>query len=191
MQIHRTLTTLAVAALLVSPTAAHAQAPAAAPAGPEVGQMAPDFTITVIGKEGTAKPVTLASLRGQTVVLAFFPKVRTSGCTTQMHSYRDKYAELFRGGRKVTLISISADASADQQAWARDDNLPMLFGSDIGGPVGSLYGAYQTGAGYDARYLYVIDPDGKISYTAKPFKQMVETAYSDLGNAIAKAAGGR
>jgi peroxiredoxin len=191
MQIIRTLAAVAVAALLVSPTAARAQAPAAAPAGPEVGQVAPDFTITVIGKEGTAKPVTLASLRGQTVVLAFFPKVRTSGCTVQMHAYRDKYAELFRGGRKVTLISISADASADQQAWARDDNLPMLFGTDVGGPVGSLYGAYQTGAGYDARYLYVIDPDGKISYTAKPFKQMVETAYSDLGAAIAKAAGGR
>ena len=191
MQINRTLAAVAVAALLVSPTAARAQAPAAVPAGPEVGQMAPDFTISVIGKDGPAKPVTLASLRGQTVVLAFFPKVRTSGCTTQMHSYRDKYAELFRGGRKVTLISISADASADQQAWARDDNLPMLFGTDIGGPVGSLYGAYQTGAGYDARYLYVIDPDGKISYTAKPFKQMVETAYSDLGAAIAKAAGGR
>ncbi len=192
MQMNRTLAALAVAALLVSPTAARAQAPAApAPSGPEVGQMAPEFTISVVGKEGTARPMTLASLRGQTVVLAFFPKVRTSGCTTQMHSYRDKYTELFRGGRKVTLISISADASADQQAWARDDNLPMLFGTDIGGPVGSLYGAYQSGTGYDARYLYVIDPNGKISYTAKPFKQMVETAYSDLGAAIAKAAGGR
>jgi len=190
MQITRSLTALTVAALFVAPATSGAQAPAAAPAGPEVGQAAPDFTINVIGKEGPARPLTLSSLKGQTVVLAFFPKVRTSGCTMQMEAYRDKYAELFRSGRKVTLISISTDASAEQQAWARDANFPMIFGSDVGGPVGTKYGAFQSGAGYDARYLYVIDPDGKISYTAKPFKQMVDVAYSDLGAAIAKSAGG-
>ncbi|HYW51771.1 MAG TPA: peroxiredoxin family protein, partial [Gemmatimonadaceae bacterium] len=140
----RSLTALTVAALLASPVLVGAQAPAAAaPAGPEVGQAAPEFTIDVIGKEGAAKPLTLSSLKGQTVVLAFFSKVRTSGCTTQMQSYRDKYSELFRNGEKVTLIAISADPSADQQAWAREANFPMLFGSDTGGPVGSLYGAYQ------------------------------------------------
>jgi peroxiredoxin Q/BCP len=190
MQITRSLTALTVAALIVAPATSRAQAPAAAPAGPEVGQVAPDFTINVIGKEGAARPLTLSSLKGQTVVLAFFPKVRTSGCTMQMEAYRDKYAELFRSGRKVTLISISTDPSAEQQAWARDANFPMIFGSDVGGPVGTKYGAFQSGAGYDARYLYVIDPDGKISYTAKPFKQMVDVAYNDLGAAIAKSAGG-
>ena len=190
MQINRTLTAVAVAALLVSPAAARAQAPAAAaPAGPEVGQMAPDFTINVIGKEGAARPLALSSLRGQTVVLAFFPRVRTSGCTSQMESYRDKYAELFRSGRKVTLISISTDSSSAQQAWAHDANFPMLFGSDVGGPVGTLYGAFMPANGIDNRYLYVIGPDGKITYTAKPFKQMVETAYNDLGAAVAKAGG--
>ncbi len=190
MQINRTLTAVAVAALLVSPATARAQAPAAAaPAGPEVGQMAPDFTINVIGKEGAARPLALSSLRGQTVVLAFFPRVRTSGCTTQMESYRDKYAELFRSGRKVTLISISTDSSSAQQSWAHDANFPMLFGSDVGGPVGTLYGAFMPANGIDNRYLYVIGPDGKITYTAKPFKQMVETAYNDLGAAVAKAGG--
>jgi peroxiredoxin Q/BCP len=191
MQIARSLTAVAVAALLVAPATTRAQAPAAAPAGPEVGQMAPDFTINVIGKEGAARPLTLSSLRGQTVVLAFFPRVRTSGCTTQMESYRDKYAELFRGGRKVTLISISTDSSSQQQAWAHDANFPMLFGSDVGGPVGTLYGAFMPGNGIDNRYLYVIGPDGKITYTAKPFKQMVDAAYTDLGAAVAKSAGGR
>jgi thioredoxin-dependent peroxiredoxin len=191
MQINRTLTALAVATLFAAPVFARAQAPAAAPpAGPEVGQMAPDFTINVIGKEGAAHPLTLSSLRGQTVVLAFFPRVRTSGCTTQMESYRDKYAELFRGGRKVTLISISTDSSAQQQAWAHDANFPMMFGSDVGGPVGTLYGAFMSANGIDNRYLYVIGPDGKITYTAKPFKQMTEAAYLDLGAAVAKSAGG-
>jgi thioredoxin-dependent peroxiredoxin len=185
----RTLSLLAVLAL--APLGVHAQAAApAAPvaAGPEIGQMAPEFTITVIGKEGAAKPMTLASLRGQTVVLAFFPRVRTSGCTTQLESYRDKWAEMFRGGQKVTLIAISTDASADQQAWARDANFPMLFGSDVGGAVGTQYGAFNAGANYDQRYLYVIAPDGKITYTAKPFRQMVETAYTELGAAVTKTA---
>jgi thioredoxin-dependent peroxiredoxin len=179
----------AVAALLVTPFVVRAQA--AAPAGPEVGAMAPEFTINVIGKEGAARPMALSSLRGHTVVLAFFPRVRTSGCTMQMEAYRDKYAELFRSGKKVTLLAISTDSSSAQQAWAKDANFPMLFGSDVGGPVGSLYGAFNAANGYDARYLYVIDPNGKISYAAKPFRQMVETAYTDLGAAVAKSAGGR
>ena len=191
MQINRTLTALTLAALLVAPGTVRAQATAAAPGGPEVGQAAPDFTINVISKEGAAHPVKLSSLRGQTVVLAFFPRVRTSGCTTQMESYRDKYAELFRSGRKVTLISISTDPSDQQQAWAREANFPMMFGSDVGGSVGTLYGAFLPANGIDNRYLYVIDPDGKVSYTAKPFKQMVDAAYTDLGAAVAKSAGAR
>lgn len=190
MQLNRTLTALTVAALLATPATARAQAAAAAPpAGPAVGQMAPEFTINVIGKEGAAKPLALSSLRGKTVVLAFFPRVRTSGCTTQMETYRDKYMEIFHGGHNVTLISISTDPSDAQQAWAKDANFPMLFGSDVGGSVGTMYGAFNAGAGYDARYLYVIGPDGKITYTAKPFRQMVETAYSELGAAVGKAAG--
>jgi thioredoxin-dependent peroxiredoxin len=187
----KTLRTIsALALLLAAPFTLRSQAAAVA-AGPEVGQTAPAFTISVIGKEGAARPLSLESLRGQTVVLAFFPRVRTSGCTMQMEAYRDKYAEIFRSGRKVTLLAISTDSSSAQQAWARDANFPMLFGSDLGGSVGSLYGAFQASAGYDARYLYVIDPNGKISYAAKPFRQMVEMAYTDLGAAVSRSAGGR
>jgi thioredoxin-dependent peroxiredoxin len=191
MRIKQLLTALAMAALLAPGTTRAQAAATAAPAGPDVGQVAPDFTINVIGKEGAARPMTLSSLKGQTVVLAFFPRVRTSGCTTQMESYRDKYAELFRGGRQVTLIAISTDPSDAQQAWARDANFPMVFGSDVGGAVGTKYGAFMAANNIDNRYLYVIDPDGKISYAAKPFKQMVDAAYTDLGAAVAKASGGK
>ncbi|MCU0625430.1 MAG: redoxin domain-containing protein [Gemmatimonadaceae bacterium] len=159
--------------------------------GPDVGQPAPDFTISVIGQAGAAKSVKLADFRGQTVVLAFFPRVRTSGCTTQMQSYRDKYRELFAAGNKVTLLAISTDPSEAQQAWAKDENFPMWFGSDADGTVGAMYGAYDAAAKYDKRYLYVIGPDGKVTYTAKPFRQMVETAYSELGDAVAKARGAK
>ena len=192
MQMNRTLSALAVTALLLTPgtTRAQAAADAMAPAGPEVGQMAPDFTITAVTKDGGAHDMTLASLRGQTVVLAFFPRVRTSGCTVQMEAYRDRYAEIFRSGQKVTLLAISTDASADQQAWAADAKFTHMFGSDLGGKVGALYGAYMSANNMDNRYLFVIDPAGKITYTAKPFRQMVDAAYSDLGAAVAKAGGG-
>ncbi len=89
------------------------------------------------------------------------------------------------------MIAISTDASADQQAWAAEANFPMLFGSDKGGKVGGLYGAFEATAGYDKRYLYVIGPDGKVTYVAKPFRQMVETAYTELGQAVGKARSGR
>lgn len=174
-----------------NPHAGHAM-PAAAAAqanGPEVGQAAPDFTISVVGKTGAAKPVSLASFRGQTVVLAFFPRVRTSGCTAQLTAYRDKWQQLFAGGNKVTMIAISTDPSEAQQAWAAEANFPMWFGSDADGKVGAAYGAYDAGAKYDKRYLYVIGPDGKVTYVAKPFRQMVETAYTELGDAVAKTRG--
>jgi peroxiredoxin Q/BCP len=157
--------------------------------GPEVGQAAPDFTISVVGQQGAAKSVKLADFKGQTVVLAFFPRVRTSGCTAQLTAYRDKWKELFAGGDKVTMIAISTDPSDAQQAWAAEAKFPMWFGSDADGKVGAAYGAYDAGAKYDKRYLYVIGPDGKVTYVAKPFRQMVETAYTELGAAVSKTRG--
>lgn len=198
----RSLTTLL--ALAAAPALLAAQAPqgghgghgghaahmaATQAAGPEVGQAAPDFTIAVVGQTGAAKPVKLSDFRGQTVVLAFFPRVRTSGCTAQLTAYRDKWQQMFKGGDKVTVIAISTDASDTQQAWAAEAKFPMWFGSDADGKVGSLYGAYDAGAKYDKRYLYVVGPDGKVTYAAKPFRQMVETAYTELGDAVAKSRG--
>jgi peroxiredoxin Q/BCP len=64
-------------AFAIAPLAA--QAPAQADVGPKVGDVAPDFTLPASTKAGLAKPVHLADLKGQVVVLAFFPKARTSG----------------------------------------------------------------------------------------------------------------
>ena len=84
--------------------------PAAAQAQLKVGDAAPDFTVPTVTMAGLeAKPFTLSAHKGETVILAFFPKARTSGCTMQMESYRDKYAEVFQSGKKVTLIGVSVD----------------------------------------------------------------------------------
>jgi peroxiredoxin Q/BCP len=78
--LHRNATVFA-AALVTCVTVGHAQAPAAQPeVGPKVGEMAPDFTLKGSTKDGLLpKPIHLADFRGQTVVLAFFPKARTKG----------------------------------------------------------------------------------------------------------------
>ena len=77
------------------------------------------------------------------MVLAFYPKARTSGCTVQMKAYRDQYETLFGGGKDVTLLAISADADTTLASWASDEKFPFTFLSDLGGTVGKQYGVVQ------------------------------------------------
>jgi peroxiredoxin Q/BCP len=166
-------------------------APAGAQAtGPAVGEMAPDFTIDVVTKDAaTPKPFTLSKARGQVVVLAFFPKARTSGCTVQMENYRDQYAKLFNGGKDVTLIGISVDDAATLHSWAQEKGFPHHFGADAGGAVGSKYNA--NNGRYNDRSLFVVGKDGKIAYLARPFRQMADEAYAELGQMVNKAMSGK
>ncbi len=179
---------MTAAAFALAAVYAPALSAQAAPAQPlAVGAMAPDFTLTTVTKDGpTAKPFTLSEHRGETVVIAFFPKARTSGCTAQMHTYRDKYESMFLNGSKVRLIGVSTDNAADLTAWARDDGFQFALGADTDKKVGALFNA-STEAGYHRRYLYVIGPDGKIAYTTN-FRAMAQDAYDDLDAAIKKVA---
>jgi peroxiredoxin Q/BCP len=137
-----------------------------------------------------AKPFKLSEHKGETIVLAFFPKARTSGCTVQMESYRDKYADVFKGGKKVTLVGVSADPDTALVSWAKDAKFQFHFAADTDRKVGVAYGA-NAGTGYHKRHLYVIDPQGRIAYITTPFNQMSADAYTQLGDAIAKSAGAK
>ena len=101
-----------------------------------------------------------------------------------MEAYRDQYATIFKNGRNVAVIGISADADTMQAAWAREKDFPVLFASDTTGQVGTAYGTYNAQSKMDSRYLYVIGPDGRIAYTVKPFNVLSAKAYSDLGAVI-------
>jgi peroxiredoxin Q/BCP len=101
-----------------------------------------------------------------------------------MEAYRDQYATLFNNGRKVVVIGISVDPDTALHSWARDAAFPMLFASDPGGRVGSLYGAYNPQAQTDNRSLYVIAPDGRIAYKVQPFRQNSADAYTELGAVV-------
>ncbi len=107
-----------------------------------------------------------------------------------MHAYRDQYAQLFKDGQDVILIAISADPVDTLAAWARDDQMQFLLASDADLSVGKMYGALAPRGGVTNRNLFVVGPDGKIAYRAIPFREVDPTAYTELGEAIAKLAAG-
>lgn len=160
-------------------------------AGPRVGDMAPDFSLPGAMRYGVLRdPVKLSDFRGQTVVLAFFPGARTPGCTIQMTKYRDMYQSLFRGGDSVVVLGVSVDPDTTLADWAREAHFPMVFASDAGThAAGTAYGAYDTTYKLNRRLLYVIGPDGRITYVAKPFNVSRMASYTALGDAVAKTAG--
>lgn len=166
-----------------------AQAPATE-IGPKVGEAAPTFSLSAVGKDGAlGAPISLASQKGNTVVIAFFPKARTRGCTIQMEAYRDQYATLFNGGQKVTLIGVSTDPDSALISWAKGAGFPFAFASDADGALGTAYAALDPGSKTEKRLLYVIGPDGKIAYKATPFRQSTAEAYTELETAIDKSGG--
>lgn len=101
-----------------------------------------------------------------------------------MNAYRDQYAQLFKGGKNVVLIAISADVDTAQQSWARDAEFPFLFASDTGSAIGKAYGAYLGKYKLDNRTLFIVGPDGKIAWRATPFREIDPTAYTELSAAI-------
>ncbi len=170
---------LVALSLLALPTALVAQQ-----AGPKPGDRAPDFTLPVASSAGVATaPLTLSALRGKPVVLAFFPKARTSGCTIQMEAYRDRYREIF--GRDVQLIAISRDTPEAQASWAKDAKFPFRFVSDTAGVAGALYGTLPDPDRLESRVAFVIDAEGTVRTVMRPFREIDPTAYDELKAAIA------
>lgn len=171
---------LALLALLASlPVALAAQ-------GPAVGDVLPSVVLPVASRDGVAaKPLDVASLKGKVVVLAFFPRARTSGCTIQMKAYRDRYAELF--GTDVELIAISTDTPDALAAWAKDENFPFRFGADVNARIGKRFDVAMMGGMADSRVLFVVGKDGRVAKVMRPFREIDPTAYTELKEAIAAA----
>jgi len=104
-----------------------------------------------------------------------------------MNAYRDQYAQVFKNGKNVVLIAISADVDTALASWARDAQYPFLFASDTGSAVGKAYGAFHSQYKVDNRNLFVVGPDGRIAYRATPFREIDPTAYTELGDAVSKS----
>jgi len=151
---------------------------------PDVGAMAPDFTAQGASMSGTHE-VSLKALRGQVVVLAFYPLDRSSGCTHEMEKFRDEFSTIFGSG--TTVLPISEDSVASHVGWARDAKFPFTLVSDTKGEIAGQYGSMMTGRPYASRTVFVIGKDGKVTYRNMKFGALDQHAYDDLSAAVAKA----
>jgi peroxiredoxin Q/BCP len=121
----------------------------------QVGKPPPDFSATA--QDGTA--IHLAALKGKPVVVYFYPKDETPGCTKEACSFRDAWDALHTKG--VVLIGISADTDDSHRAFAANHKLPFLLVSDPKGELAAKFGV-PVHMGYDARQSFVIGADGNV-----------------------------
>jgi thioredoxin-dependent peroxiredoxin len=125
----------------------------------KIGDKAPDFTLP--RQDGT--PASLKELlQKSAVVLYFYPKDDTPGCTKEACSFRDAYESFKEAGAEV--VGISSQSTASHQAFASKYRLPFTLVSDEGGKVRGQYGVPSTLGLLPGRVTYVIDRDGIVRH---------------------------
>ena len=128
----------------------------------ELGDKAPDFTLPTDG----AGSVTLSKLNGKKVVLYFYPKDDTSGCTAEACGFRDSFPDY--GGTGAVVIGISKDSVASHDKFKKKHGLPFILASDTGGDVCEKYGVWVEKSMYGRRYMgieratFLIDGAGTV-----------------------------
>ncbi len=128
----------------------------------EVGQAAPSFTLTDAG----GKRVALGDFRGRDVIVYFYPKDDTPGCTKEACGFRDAWQDLQKAG--VMVLGISADSEASHAKFAAKYRLPFILLSDPDRKVMTKYGAYGEKTMYGKTVTGVIrstvwvGPDGRV-----------------------------
>jgi thioredoxin-dependent peroxiredoxin len=185
----RLLTIPMTLALLLSAVPAAAQRDSGAvkavlQSGPEVGRRAPDFSLAWANRDGVGpieSPYQLASDRGKTVVVAFYPRDFTKGCTAQLQTFAEQYDSLF--GPDVTVVGISTDSLTTHSRFASSLGLPFRLLSDPEQRVAKQYGSKDSG-GINRRTVYVIGADGRVKYRNMRFNALDPKAYSELQAAV-------
>jgi len=126
------------------------------------GQRAPSFTLT----SDENKPVSLADYVGRRVLIFFYPKAGTPGCTTQACGFRDQFPSVQEVN--ATILGISPDSVADLAGWRAKENLPYTLLSDVDHKVAEAYSAWGERSMYGRTYMgiirshFVIDANGII-----------------------------
>ena len=151
---------------------AQARATGDTAAAPKVGETAPDFGLPYATQEklvlDPAEYMTLASLRGKNVILAFYPADWSGGCTKEVCMLRDTFAEL--GKLNATVLGISGDYVFSHQEWAKFHKLQFALLSDHDHKVAKMYDSYGEARGFNRRTVYLIDKDGIVRYINLGFK---------------------
>src|SRR3954464_7759635 len=155
-----------------------------------IGDSAPDFTATAVGGEyGAGSEVQLKELRGSPVVLYFYPKDDTPGCTVQACSLRDSWSEM-RGLAKKFAVGV--DRGASHEKFIAKFNLPFPLLSDPDKKIVNAYGVWVEKSMYGKKYMgterttVVIDENGRIAAILRKVKP--EEHVDLLRNALQKRA---
>jgi glutaredoxin-dependent peroxiredoxin len=158
---------------------AHAVAVAAAP---KVGEAAPDFKLPYATQEKLfMKPdeqMSLSSLRGKNVILAFYPADWSGGCTTEVCTFRDTFMEF--GKLNAMVLGISGDYVFSHQEWAKHHKLQFPLLSDHDHRVAKAYDSYMEQYGFNKRTVYLIDKEGVVRYVNLAFKAGDKKDYDSL-----------
>lgn len=129
----------------------------------EVGQVAPDFTLATQADE----QLTLSSLRGKNVVLYFYPKDDTPGCTTEACGFRDLHAAFSEAN--TIILGVSPDPVKKHEKFISKYELPFILLADEEHAVCELYGVWKEKSMYGKKYwgvertTFLIDKDGNIA----------------------------
>jgi peroxiredoxin Q/BCP len=126
------------------------------------GQPAPAFTLT----SDENKPVSLSDYAGKRLLIFFYPKAGTPGCTTQACGFREAFPKINEA--HAAILGISPDSVADLAAWRSAEHLPYPLLSDTDHKVAEAYGAWGERSMYGKSYMgiirshFVIGPDGRL-----------------------------
>ena len=124
-----------------------------------VGATAPDFTKTTQNGD----TISLSQFRGEkAVVLYFYPKDETAGCTAQACSFRDNFEDFVEAG--AVVIGVSQDSDGSHGRFAEHHRLPFLLVSDRDQALQNAYGVQRAMGLFPGRVTYVIDRDGKVQH---------------------------
>jgi len=143
----------------------------------QTGNSAPDFTLP----DQDGEELTLSDLRGETVVLYFYPKADTPGCTIQACGVRDRDADYAEAGARV--LGVSPDEVADVKKFAEKFDLEFTLLADADHAVAEAYGAWGEKSMYGRKYMgvtratFIVDGDGRI---AKVFPKVSPKTHDDV-----------
>jgi len=127
-----------------------------------VGDKAPDFTMSTDGNGS----ISLSKLRGKPVVLYFYPKDDTTGCTAEACGFRDTFPDYGKTG--AVVIGVSRDSVASHDKFKKKHGLPFILASDADGKVTEGYGVWIEKSMYGRKYMgidrstFLIDKEGVV-----------------------------
>lgn len=184
----RVTTFLSAALALALPSLASAQGKPTAyvVSGPEEGQRAPNFSLPWATKDTIgAELFEFWKTRGKPVVLAFYPRDFTQGCTAEWQTFTEQADSLF--GPDVVVLGVSADSVETHHRFAQSLNAPFVFLSDTNQAVAKTFGSRSNNPGYNRRTVYVIGKDGKVRYRDLKFNALDSKSYAQLRAAVQDA----